>query len=77
MRLATVVLLLTLCDVLPTGGADYSVLLLTPLLWQLRTSANPGSVFRRSTSLACPNEDHASKSLVKGPLVIVEPTCSL
>ncbi len=30
MRLATVVLLLTLCDVLPAWGADYSVLLLTP-----------------------------------------------
>ncbi len=30
MRLATVVLLLTLCDVLPVWGADYSVLFLTP-----------------------------------------------
>ena len=30
MRLATVVLLLTLCDVLPAWGADYSVLLLAP-----------------------------------------------
>ena len=30
MRLATVVLLLTLCDVLPAWGADYSILLLAP-----------------------------------------------
>ena len=39
MRLATVVLLLTLCSVLPAWAADYSILLLTPAAEDARLAA--------------------------------------